>query len=38
MRLQVIPKEELIAYKSLLNGDHQKADVEAVRKSLTEQP
>lgn len=33
MRLPVIPKEELISYKSYLNGEHQSVDIEAVRKS-----
>ena len=33
MKLPVMHKEELIEYKSFLNGDHQKEDVEAVRNS-----
>lgn len=33
MRLPVMPKEELISYKSYLNGEHQAADIAAVRGS-----
>ncbi|KND50401.1 MAG: MazG protein domain [Parcubacteria bacterium C7867-007] len=33
MRLPVMPKDELISYKSYLNGDHQVEDIAAVRGS-----
>lgn len=33
MRLPVMPKEELIAYKRYLNGEHQTVDIAAVRES-----
>jgi hypothetical protein len=30
MRLSVMPKGELIAYKRYLNGNHQQEDIEAL--------
>lgn len=35
IKVPVIPKEDLIEYKSYLNGDHQKIDIDSVKKSLS---
>ncbi|MBI2463679.1 hypothetical protein HYV57_01865 [Candidatus Peregrinibacteria bacterium] len=36
MRIPVISPEELIAYKKLLSGEHQKGDIEAVKQYMYE--
>ncbi len=33
MKLPVMQKEELVAYKSLLNGEHQQEDIKAIQHS-----